>query len=249
MSVVTHDTSRNSRCAPEPASVETIEAALRRIVKPGAVSELRALNFTERPGSRYSETMSGVFDYSHLRLMAEQAHRLTRHASGVYATINPLKSEALALACNRVRVAGKGDTVTDQDVEARYTLPIDIDPVRRSGVSATDDEKEKAREVARAVYRFLRDRGWPAPLTADSGNGFHALYRIDLPCDDGGLVKRCLESLASRFDTEFASVDTTLHNPARIIRVCGTLNRKGDSTVSRPHRLTRILTDPEGDHG
>jgi hypothetical protein len=235
--------------APAPAPVDVIEAALRRIVRPGGVAELRALNYTERADGKFAETISGVFEYANLRAMAEHAQRLTRHASGVYVTLNPLKRQALALANNRVRVARKDETAADRDVAERYWLPVDIDPARRSGVSATDEEKAKARQTARAVYGFLRAKGWPAPLVADSGNGFHLLYRIALPADDGGFVKRCLEALAARFDNEFASVDTTLYNPARICKVYGTVARKGDATAERPHRLTRILTDPEGDHG
>jgi hypothetical protein len=40
-------------------------------------------------------------------------------------------------------------------------------------------------------------------------------------------------------------VDQSVHNPARICRLPGTWNRKGDSTQERPHRIAEILELPE----
>ncbi len=87
--------------------------------------------------------------------------------------------------------------------------------------------------------------GWPEPILADSGNGAHLLYRIDLPANDDGLVKRVLEGLAFRFDDAEVRVDTTTHNPARIWKLYGTLAAKGDDTDERPHRLARLTYVPE----
>ena len=88
--------------------------------------------------------------------------------------------------------------------------------------------------------------GWPAPLLADSGNGAHLLYRIDLANDDASrdLVKRCLEVLASMFNDAVAQVDTANFNAARIWKLYGTMSRKGDSTADRPHRRAAIIEAP-----
>src|SRR6266511_767841 len=100
---------------------------------------------------------------------------------------------------------------------------------------------------AREIAAFLRGQGWPEPVLADSGNGAYALCRIDLPNDEASreLVRRCLEALAFRFDDQAVHVDGTMFNAARIIRVPGTRNAKGDSTPDRPHRVARLLEVPD----
>ena len=79
---------------------------------------------------------------------------------------------------------------------------------------------------------------------ADSGNGYHLLYRIDLPAADGGLVERVLKSLAARFDNEHVKIDQSVYNPARICKLPGTMARKGDHTEARPHRRAKLLEVP-----
>jgi hypothetical protein len=88
--------------------------------------------------------------------------------------------------------------------------------------------------------------GWPSPVEADSGNGAHLLYAIDLPNDppSADLLRRCLYALAFQFSDEEAEVDCTTFNAARICKVYGTLSCKGDDTPDRPHRLSRVLSAP-----
>ena len=126
----------------------------------------------------------------------------------------------------------------------RRWLLIDADPVRISGMSSTDAEREKAREVVDRVRKELTTNGWPVPVVADSGNGYHLLYRIDLPADDQGLVKRVLTALAARFDTEQVKIDQKVYNPGRIVKLYGTLARKGSNVPQRPHRTSQVLDVP-----
>ena len=58
--------------------------------------------------------------------------------------------------------------------------------------------------MTRAVRDYLRERAWPDPVAGDSGNGWHLLYRIDLPndADAASLLKKVLQALAARFDTD-----------------------------------------------
>ena len=51
------------------------------------------------------------------------------------------------------------NTTADHEVIGREWCLIDIDPTRASGVNATDEEKEYAKEVSNKVYKFLRDNG------------------------------------------------------------------------------------------
>ncbi|MGE3805607.1 MAG: hypothetical protein AB7K24_13105, partial [Gemmataceae bacterium] len=176
--------------------------------------------------------------------MAYQAARLSPNAKGVYFTINPLNPALHARCGNRVDVAGSGDSTSDSEILRRRWLLIDLDPVRPRDISSTDIEHDEAERAIRAVAESLTERGWPAPVVADSGNGFHLLYRVDLPTADDGLVKRVLQAVAQLWNTSTLKVDEAVFNPARIVRVYGTMARKGDSTTDRPHRRSRVLEIP-----
>lgn len=214
----------------------------RLLVEPGQVIELRALGVQR--GRERPHTEAGFFDTEHLRDLAAAALRVTEHARGVYFTLNPLKPDLLARRRNRIDWAGAGELTADADVLARRWLLIDADPVRDPHVSATDAEKLLALQTVHAVHAHLSAREWPDPLLADSGNGYHLLYRIDLPADDNGLVARVLRALAARFNTDRVTIDQRVANPARICKLPGTLARKGDHTPQRPHRRARVLEVP-----
>jgi replicative DNA helicase len=214
---------------------------LRVFVAPGQVTELRALDVVT-PSYRRPHTVSGYFDSDHLEEMARHALGLSGDAKGVYFTFNPLKHDLLSRRCNRVDDAA--DATSDNDVLVRRWLFIDFDPHRVSGVSASDEEKARAWAKAEQVRAYLGGLGWPAPVVGDSGNGYHLLYRIDLPADDGGLVQRALHALGDQFDDGFVHVDRGVHNPARITKLYGTLARKGDSTPQRPHRWSGVVQVP-----
>jgi putative DNA primase/helicase len=223
---------------------QAIEVVLGRLSAPGQVVELRALN-VGHPVERSTRVVAGLFDAEHFRDLAAAALRLTERAAGVYITLNSLKPEVRERCTNRVSVAGRGTLVADADVERRRCFFIDADPVRPTFFSATDAEKAAAREVILAVRQQLTGLGWPAPVLADSGNGYHLLYQVDLPADDSGLVKQVLRSLAARHDSARVKIDTSVFNPSRIFKLYGTRARKGTETAERPHRWTGILDLPE----
>ena len=51
----------------------------------------------------------------------------------------------------------------------------------------------------------------------------------------------CLAALAFRFDDARVCIDQQVWNAARLLKVYGTMARKGDDTLDRPHRLSRLL--------
>jgi hypothetical protein len=214
------------------------EADLRVLLEPGSTVELRV------PKAGRARVISGYFNDP--AAMARAAARLDGRHPGVYFTANPVTPALLARASNRV-VEHAELTTGDHDVARRRWLPIDLDPVRPAGVSATDSEHQAALAKAGEIAAFLAGQGWPAPVLADSGNGAYVLVRVDLPNDEVSreLLHRCLEALALRFDDQAVHVDTTMFNAARIIRVPGTRNAKGDSTGDRPHRVARLLEVPD----
>lgn len=203
--------------------------------RPGEVAEIRA--FSARG------TVSGYFD--DFQKLARCAAKLDARGCQVYMTLNPVVQTLLARSANRLELRLKGAT-TDNDIVKRVWLPIDLDPIRTSGISASDLEKRAAIQRASEIRGYLTQKGWPYPLEADSGNGAHLLYRVDLPNDRESLelVKRVLAGLDFMFSDSVVSVDTGVANAARIWKLYGTTARKGDSTKDRPHRRSRLLKVP-----
>jgi AAA domain len=220
-----------------------VAARLRLFAEPGQVVELRALGVEQQYGR--PQTVAGFFDDP--LAMAKEALRLTRRAEGVYFTLNPVDPalKARRNKNNRTSLSETGDLANDGNVLCRRWLLIDPDPVRVAKVSSSDAEKRRGEEVTLAIRDWLReDRGWPGPVFADSGNSYHLLYRVELPKDDGDLVKRVLKALAARFDCDEVKIDQSVFNPARICKLYGTMARKGESLPERPHRQARVIEVP-----
>ena len=216
--------------------------ALRLWFQAGDVFEVRVLDAVSADYRR-EHIESGYFDYEHISAVPEALKRLLSFR-GVYVTVNPVNPDLLARAVNRLRPAGRNPTTADTDIVRRRWLLIDCDPRRASGVSSSNAEHESALAKAREIRDGLSSLGWPDSIMTDSGNGAQLMYRIDLPADDGGLVQKCTNAFALASD-DAVSIDTSVHNPARIWRLPGTMNCKGDSIPERPHRMARILEEPQ----
>lgn len=216
--------------------------ALQLWFQPGDVFEIRVLDAVTAEWMR-PHMESGYFDYEHIPSAADAIGRL-RSYRGAYATVNPVIPDLLARAHNRIRGIMKEPTTADSDILTRRWLLVDCDPVRGSGISSTDKEHDAALSMAEKIRDGLDCAGWPKPILLDSGNGAQMMYRIDVPAQDQGLVQRAIAGIATAGD-DTVNVDLTVHNPARIWRIPGTLNSKGDSTVERPHRTARILSVPD----
>ena len=219
-----------------------ITHALRLWFQVGDVFEVRVLDAVSADYRR-EHIESGYFDYEHISAVPEALKRLLSFR-GVYVTVNPVNPDLLARAVNRLRPAGRNPTTADTDIVRRRWLLIDCDPRRASGVSSSDSEHESALAKAREIRDGLSSLGWADPIMTDSGNGAQLMYRIDLPADDGELVRRVIGEIA-KASSEQVAIDTSVHNPARIWRLPGTMNCKGDSIPERPHRMARILEEPQ----
>jgi len=222
---------------PDRSSVAAnIERFLNLIWLPGEVRELRS------PKYNRFQTASGYFDNP--SAMAKAAAAWDGSAN-LYVTLNPANPALLARAGNRVNERAEHATA-DIDIDHRRWFYLDIDPVRPPGISSTEAEREAALATLTSLNAFLSSTGWPEPLTAMSGNGYYALYRIDLPNtpEVAALLKAVLESLASRFDTPAVHIDTTVYNASRIVALVGTIKRKGDDLPDRPHRRSCVVSAP-----
>jgi hypothetical protein len=215
--------------------------AVSLLISPGKVTEVRAL--TDQ------FTHSGYFSDPDALVRAVEPLDTDTSVLGIYVTLNEVNPALLARRANRIkmRLSRKDATTGDMDILRRRWLPIDIDPKRPSGVSSTDEEHDLALAKAAEIAAWLASLGFPEPITGDSGNGAHLLYRIDLANDEPAtvLVKGCLTALDTLFSDDRVSVDTANFNASRIWKLYGTVSRKGDDTPDRPHRRSRIITAPD----
>ena len=228
------DSTQNTPTAlPRQMMIRFLEA----VAEPGQVVEIRGL------GSERSGTISGFFN--DWEAVANEIARLDpQHPDGWFFTLNPVNPDLLARRTNRLATfAKKGSGATDADVIKRRWLLIDADATRPAGISATDEEKEAAQALSFALQTYLHDHGWPDPVVIDSGNGWHSLYRVDLPndADSLALVSGALKALAVLFDTDAATIDRSVSNAARISKLPGTMVRKGDANDSRPWRRAKLI--------
>jgi hypothetical protein len=227
-----------------PSLIDTLRATLELFIPASAVCEVRVL------GAPRTSVVSGYF--TDPLIAAQAASEWDGRAEAIYITLNPVLPTVMSRAANHLKPYAK-HTTTDAEIARRRWLLLDADPQRPAGVSATDDEHAAALAWCQRVRAALAEEGWPAPIEADSGNGAHLLYPLDLPNDDASrtLIQRLLVALAARFDdppgaTPRIRLDTTVHNAARITKLYGTLVRKGDHTPERPHRRSALLAVPEG---
>jgi hypothetical protein len=218
-------------------SQSVILGGLKLLCEPGEVYELRC------PKTSQDGTVSGYFD--DLPKLAYHADYWSGIAPAVYLTLNPVKRDLLARAANRIQRRATA-TTADHEVAKRRRLLLDFDPVRPAGISSTDEEHAAALARAKKCKNWLATHGFPDPLIADSGNGGHLVYGLDLPNDDPSrqLVENFLKAIAKRFSDSKVKVDVSVFNAARISKVYGTLACKGDNLPERPHRLSRILEAP-----
>jgi P4 family phage/plasmid primase-like protien len=209
--------------------------------EPNPVIEMRLLKI--KGESVYPFNVGGYFDAAHFVGAAVRAlDRKT--AEGAYFTLNPLRNGVEARCPNKTKRAEAGGLTGKDDVAKRQWLMIDADPKRPAGISATKGERAKALADIQELRAYLKGQGWPEPIVASSGNGFHLYYRIDLPADDGGLVERVLRELSQRFSTAETKIDPTTHKPNQLTKLYGTYARKGEDTADRPHWRSHLVEVP-----
>lgn len=164
-------------------------------------------------------------------------------AHGVYFTLNPVMPELMARASNRLK-ANLNNT-QDKEIICYRWLPIDLDPVRPSGISSSEEELAAAKELAGRIAKWVESElGFPPGIRAKSGNGYHLLYRLqEIPPNEGNKtkIKDALAAIKAHFEDETrVDIDQSVFNPARIFKVYGTMARKGDSVPERPHRRSAL---------
>jgi len=157
-----------------------------------------------------------------------------------YFTLNLVELPA-TIPLNPHSLTPSRKAVGTSDIARRVWLLVDLDPPRPAGVNSTEAEKEEAHKQAQGVREYLRSRNWPEPFVCDSGNGWHLLYRIDLP--NSREATETIQAALSRLHQLFPMVDAGNFDPPRLCKLYGSWARKGQHTEERPWRLSRIVEE------
>lgn len=215
-----------------------LRTAISTLQAPDKVFEVRVI------GTAKKDIISGYFKDADTLLRA--FNTIDLRARNVYITLGELKDECFSRAQSE-RFLKSPQTSSDTEVERYRWLFVDLDPVRSAGISSSGEELATAEILSKKVREYLKSLDFEEPVFALSGNGYHLLYRIDVPNDSEGrlLVENCLKALSEMFDTPKIKIDTTNSNPSRICKLHGTMAQKGRSTKDRPHRMSRLLFIPE----
>ena len=167
-------------------------------------------------------------------------------AMQAYFTLNEVNEDLYSREQRDVFVKKPKSTTTDGDIVRRRFVLIDLDPQRSAGISASNEEFEKAHMKCVDVYKYLLANGFKEPIITVSGNGYHCYVPCDMPNDDehNELIKKFLQSLSNIFGGDDVEVDEKVFNPARIDKLIGTWAKKGADSKERPWRISKILKVP-----
>jgi putative DNA primase/helicase len=235
------------------ACAADISAALSLLIPTGAAFEIRVLGAGGVSHHKLS-TFATVDDVARGHIVNRIAEE-SLTADGVYLTPHGGQNHDLIKSWCSLRpiIKGSGHLVThDEDVPERRFLIVDVDPVRAvAGEMATEEEKGEAYRTMQTLTPFMLWRGWSDPLVVDSGNGYHLYYRLANPQPGGSAdsstdpIAVVLKLLNAKFGTPGANIDTNVFNAARLMRIPGTVTRKGSGQGERPHRVSKIVSMPD----
>ncbi|MGH4138276.1 DUF927 domain-containing protein [Clostridium sp.] len=227
--------SKTNDLKPLNSEIVDIEKVLSILNPENEVLELRILKTTKGTVSGYFNSMEKL----------AQTTKCYEGKNNIYITLNPCNHELLARCINKVKQYTK-EATKDNEIRKRLWLPIDFDPVRPSGISSSDEEHQTALQRAIEVKDFLLKKGFPDGILADSGNGAHLLYKIDMENTDENKesIKKFLLALDYLYSDEKVDIDKCVYNSARIWKLYGTKAVKGDNLPERPHRISKILDLP-----
>lgn len=214
-------------------NVHEMHRTIRMLHPPGNVVELFTVS-----GGNGRKPINKVGFFTNIACLVSMAS--SESADAEYIQLNEIDS--LLLQRTPHRLVYGATAASDRDVRRRQWMLLDHDVKRPSGTSAMPDQIEAAHEATQKTASFIAELGWPEPVVAFSGNGYHLLYRVDLPPDDGGLVKNAIAKLSKMFSDDVIEIDRAVHNPIRLVRLYGSPVRKGGDP--RLHRTSEIVQSP-----
>jgi len=223
---------------PDIIDVEEVQKTISTLKPDNQLFEVRVF------GSDKKGAFSGYF--TNCDTLIEAFNSINLQGKNIYLTLNKI-NDALYSRTQHDKFEKGVNTTSDTEIDRYEWLFVDFDPERLTNISSTDNELEKAEQLKNEVRDYLSFHDFPDPVEAASGNGYHLLYKIDLPVTNENiqLLGDCLNALAEMFNNKNVKIDTVNHNPSRICKLHGTRAQKGANTKTRPHRMSKILNAPD----
>jgi hypothetical protein len=223
------------------ADPEQIRSTYRRLVHcDHGVSEVRVI--------QQGKGILGIGFFDNEDAFVEECVRANATAN-VYVGIQPRPARFLKQAPNIIRSLHSGAGF--KDIEVVVGTVIDIDPVRPKDQASTETELQAAIEAANKAADWCESQGFLRPVRMMSGNGaqlWFAVPPIQITDENRDLVQSNMKAfeaaLRKQLNDPRVKIDSIYDLP-RIIKVIGTVSRKGTPTDERPHRLSRSLDDVE----
>lgn len=225
---------------------EQVRRAINALFKTGDVFEIR--------GIAGSYNFSGYFTNANDAINALQnftcGYRKDESArtANIFITLNPCSEACYSRKQSNKFIESVQPTTKDEEIAYLRHFLIDLDPIRTTGVSSSDDELNTAIHKADDIMAYLSELGFKSPVKAMSGNGVHLLYRFDdiqNTAENVDIWKNALNYLADKFSDDKIDIDRKVFNPARICKLWGTFAQKGSNTPKRPHRQSYIQNIPQ----
>jgi hypothetical protein len=183
-------------------------------------------------------TVTGFYDGENRERLIDAISQFDGIAD-CYTNANRLNPDVLGRYNNRFQRYDKFRW-SDADIIRRSRFFVDLDPVRLSGINSTDDELRHAFDLAHEVRPYLAHECGLQPVQVCSGNGVQLVAKIDEPVDSDKPSK-LIKHLANKFTNRYVKVDTSVTDPARLMRLPGTMNLKGDHLPHRPRRRAYLM--------
>ena len=134
-----------------------------------------------------------------------------------------------------------GQTTNTSDILSYEWLVIDVDRKDEASkkLNATNEELVELHAAALRVIAWLASKGFPEPVLACSGNGWHILYKLNhLLLTEYPLLEDVLRAVWHQFLAEPVRViDRSLADPCQVIKAYGTESRK--TPADHPDILVR----------
>lgn len=189
--------------------------------------------------------VGGIYtaDTAGAEALCQQLTSLDLEHCTVYQVINELSAAYVAGKALNVLIPHVKSTAKDADIQTIHYIMTDFDPKRPAKTSATEEEKQAAYQRLLLYLAAMKCAGLIPSTITDSGNGYNAYYRVNLPNtpENVKLVQDFNRICHIGYSDDLVEFDPTVTNPSRLAKLPGTWAVKGQSTPDRPHRQSCIL--------
>lgn len=200
-------------------------------------------------GDRKKRNYSGYFKITDFDEMQKLLTEIDSYEA-LWSSANPLLDHVKdRSSVNFTSEIGSGSK--NVDVKRIKNMFIDFDVIKAEEHKkncSSEKEKKSAWPSVRECVQLLKGHGFPDPMEiTDSGNGYHVLYRCDLPPTYSGLIAQFLKILKYLMANDYVKIDESVHNSGRMIRSPGSMNQKGLNLEDRPWRMAETIEENNRD--